>query len=313
MRIAISGSMGLIGSVLISALETEGHSIVPIICSGRKPPPGAVWLGPYSAGHVVHLPELEGMDAIVHLAGENLARGRWTPNKKRAVFHSRSLVTLRLCKALNMLQSPPGALLIASAVGVYDDRGGTELDEDSTCKLPLTSDGSFPSGASFLSYVCMLWEAAAKAEPVPCRVVNLRFGAVLSGKGGALAKMLKPFKWGLGGVIGSGEQYMSWIAIDDVVGAIKHVLAREALQGPVNVVSPNPVTNREFTKTLGKLLRRPTLFPVPAFAVRFAFGELADALLLASQRVVPRRLMDSGFAFKYPVLEDALRHVLGLE
>jgi len=371
MRIAVSGSTGLIGSALVSALEADGHSIIPIVCSGRMAPSGVVSLDPKALAPGVeglftfrspyemrlnrswvrdfYHPELEGIDAVVHLAGENIAKGRWTRDRKLRILSSRVSTTMGLCKALSQLKLPPRALLIASAVGIYGNRGDEQLDEGSvpepavespaSCAsgvraddgnensaLPLEEEVveefdeevvsllSDESGASFLAVVCALWEVSKDEFPLAwTRTASLRFGAVLSGKGGALAKMLPPFRWGLGGVIGSGEQYMSWIEIDDVVGAIKHVLAAETLQGPVNVVSPNPVTNREFTKTLGRVLRRPTLFPIPAFAVRLAFGELADALLLSSQRVVPRKLMDSGYVFKYPVLEDALRHVLDLK
>ena len=336
MRIAVTGSTGLIGSALVSALQAEGHSVIPIICSGRTPPPGGVSLDLEALEHEgeglfttsstgavspnpsrlesIYYAELEGIDVVIHLAGENIAKGRWTRGKKDRILYSRLFSTTALSKALSQLQSPPRVLLSASAVGVYNDRGDEELDEEIASEFTFTVELSALSGASFLAHVCTLWETGKEAFPLPrTRRASLRFGAVLSGKGGALAKMLLPFRYGLGGVIGSGEQYMSWIAIDDVVGAIKHVLAAETLQGPVNVVSPNPVTNREFTQTLGRVLRRPTLFPIPAFAVRVAFGELADALLLASQRVAPRKLMDSGYVFKYPVLEDALRHVLELE
>jgi len=208
--------------------------------------------------------------------------------------------TTVLCEALAQLVKPPKVLLSASAIGYYGDRGETTLREES---LP---------GTGFLAEVCQAWEAAtAPAAQLGLRVVHLRFGMVLSPAGGALAKMLTPFRLGLGGVIGTGKQYMSWIALDDVLGAIHHALNTEALQGPVNVVAPSAVTNREFTTTLGKVLRRPTWLSLPAFAVRLMFGEMGDALLLASTRVAPARLMASGYTFQYPELEKALQHLLG--
>jgi uncharacterized protein (TIGR01777 family) len=245
-------------------------------------------------------PGLEGLDAVVHLAGENIAAGRWTAEKKASIRDSRVQGTHLLCDALAQLVNPPKVLVSASAIGYYGDRGAEVLREDSR------------PGRDFLADVCRAWEAAtAPAAQRGIRVVNLRFGIVLSAAGGALAKMLLPFKLGAGGIIGSGQQYMSWIALDDVVGAIHHTLITDTLHGPVNAVAPNPVTNAVFTKTLGRVLWRPTLFPLPAFVARAAFGEMADALLLASTRVEPARLKDTHYAFRYPELEGALRHVLG--
>jgi hypothetical protein len=243
--------------------------------------------------------ELEGHDAAVHLAGDPIAEGRWTDEKKRSIRESRVQGTTLLAETLARLASPPRALLSASAVGYYGDRGAAALDETSA------------PGADFLSGVCRDWESstgAAKAAGI--RVVSLRFGVVLSGKGGALVKMLTPFKMGVGGKIGSGEQYMSWIALDDAVGAIQHALAHEELEGAVNIVAPRAVTNAEFTKTLGGVLNRPTFFVMPAFAARLAFGEMADAALLVSQRAEPTRLAATNYKFKYPDLEGALRHAL---
>jgi uncharacterized protein (TIGR01777 family) len=245
-------------------------------------------------------PGLEGMDAVVHLAGENIAAGRWSSEKKARIRDSRVQGTRVLCDALAQLVNPPKVLVSASAIGYYGDRGAEVLREESR------------PGRDFLADVCRAWEAAtAPAAQRGIRVVNLRFGIVLSAAGGALAKMLFPFKMGMGGIVGSGQQYMSWIALDDLVGAIHHALITDTLQGPVNAVAPNPVTNSEFTRTLGRVLRRPTLVPLPAFAARAAFGEMADALLLASIRVEPARLQDTHYAFRYPELEGALRHVLG--
>jgi uncharacterized protein (TIGR01777 family) len=242
---------------------------------------------------------LDGFDAVVHLAGENIAAGRWTESVKERIRKSRVDGTQLLSRALARLKQPPRAVVQASAVGFYGNRGDESLTESS------------PRGQGFLPAVCVAWEAAAEpAEKQGIRVVFLRFGVILSRKGGALKKMLLPFRLGVGGVIGDGSQYMSWITLDDAVAAIQHALSTEGLRGPVNVVSPQPVTNRGFTRTLGRALGRPTVFPMPAFAARLAFGEMADALLLSSQRVLPDRLLGSGYSFRHPDLEPALRHVL---
>jgi uncharacterized protein (TIGR01777 family) len=243
---------------------------------------------------------LEGHDAVVHLAGENIAGGRWNDRQKKAIRDSRLHGTQLVCDALSKLRNPPKTLVCASAVGFYGDRGDEILDEK--CSV----------GAGFLAEVCRDWEAATESVRLRgMRVVNLRFGMVLSPAGGALQKMLLPFKLGLGGIIGSGRQYWSWIEIDDAVGAILHALTHDQLAGPVNAVAPNPSTNRDFTKTLGQVLNRPTVLPLPAFAARLALGQMADDLLLASARVVPQRLEETGYAFRYPQLESALRHLLG--
>jgi uncharacterized protein (TIGR01777 family) len=244
---------------------------------------------------------LEGLDAFVHLAGENIAAGRWTAARKEAIRNSRVMGTRLLCDALAGLSRPPKTLLCASAIGYYGDRWEDTLTEES------------PAGKGFLPEVCREWEAAAEpAAKKGIRVVHLRFGVVLTPAGGALARMLPPFRAGLGGTLGSGRQYVSWVALDDLPGIVLHALTREELRGPVNAVAPRPVTNREFTEALGKILSRPTFFPVPALALRVAFGEMADALLLASARVFPRRLEETGYRFRFPELHAALRHLLGM-
>jgi uncharacterized protein (TIGR01777 family) len=241
----------------------------------------------------------DGVDAVVHLAGENIAAGRWTSARKAEIRQSRVEGTRRLCEALARLAQPPRVFVSASAIGFYGDRGAQTLTEESG------------AGSGFLPDVCREWEAATEpASQAGIRVVNLRFGMVLSPAGGALQKMLPPFKLGLGGRIGSGAQFMSWIAIDDAVGAIHQALSAESLRGPVNAVAPTPVTNAEFARTLARILRRPAFMPVPQFAARLAFGEMADALLLASARVMPVRLQESGYHFRFPELEGALRHML---
>lgn len=298
MHILVTGSTGLIGSTLVSFLSTDGQQVTRLVRTAPRPGHAEVHWQPETGS--IATPGLEGLDAVVHLAGENIAAGRWTAEKKASIRDSRVQGTHLLCDALAQLVNPPKVLVSASAIGYYGDRGAEVLREDSR------------PGRGFLADVCRAWEAAtAPAAQRGIRVVNLRFGIVLSAAGGALAKMLLPFKMGVGGIIGSGQQYMSWIALDDVVGAIHHTLITDTLHGPVNAVAPNPVTNAVFTKTLGRVLWRPTLFPLPAFVARAAFGEMADALLLASTRVEPARLKDTHYAFRYPELEGALRHVLG--
>jgi uncharacterized protein (TIGR01777 family) len=242
---------------------------------------------------------LEGLDVVVHLAGENIASGRWTSEKKRAIRESRVNGTSLLSESLARLSRPPSVFLSASAIGYYGDRGDELLTEES------------PPGKGFLPDVCTNWEkATAPAVEKGIRTVHTRFGIILDANEGALAKMLTPFRMGIGGRIGDGKQWMSWIALADVVDALKYLIEDTSTRGPVNFVAPNPVTNAEFTKALGRVLSRPTLFPVPAFGVRLAFGEMADALLLSSQKVEPSVLADRGFPFTWPTLEPALRHIL---
>ena len=242
--------------------------------------------------------DLENFDAVVHLAGEPIV-GRWTAAKKKRILESRVRGTLLLCESLRQLHSRPLVLVSASAVGFYGNRADQALDEESS------------AGSLFLSDVAKAWEEATEpAKRHGIRVVNLRIGFVLSKSGGGLAKMLRPFKFGVGGRVGSGRQYLSWIALDDVVGAISHAILSDTLRGPVNAVAPHPVTNREFTKALGSALGRPTIFPLPAFVARIMFGEVADNLLLASARVQPARLLAGGYQFRFPELKPALRQVL---
>jgi uncharacterized protein (TIGR01777 family) len=241
---------------------------------------------------------LEGFDAVVHLAGESIA-GRWTAEKKAKARDSRVNGTLLLSDALAGLERPPKTMVSASAVGYYGNRGDEVLTED-----------SFP-GQGFLAGVCEEWEAATEsASSAGIRVVRTRFGMVLASKGGALEQMIRPFRLGVAGKLGSGKQYWSWVAIDDVTGIVQHALATESLQGPVNAVSPNPVTNEQFTQTLARIIGRPARLTVPPFALRLAFGDMADEALLSSARVVPQRLLTSGYSFSYPDLERALRHLL---
>lgn len=296
MRILVTGSTGLIGSAIVPFLKTQGHEITPLV--RRSPQSGEI---PWDPDKRTLVPDqLEGSDALIHLAGDPIAKGRWTPQKKEKIRRSRVEGTQFLAETLRGLKNPPQVFVCASAIGIYGHRGDELLREES------------PPGTGFLAEVGQAWEKAAQAAALAgIRVVSARFGIVLSPKGGALAMMLPAFKIGLGGILSNGRQFMSWVSIDDVAGAIHHILATEGLRGPINVVALNPITNREFTKTLGKVLRRPTIFPVPAFAVRLAFGELADEALLASTRVKPARLLQTGYRFRHPELEGALRELLG--
>jgi len=298
MNIAISGSHGLVGAALLPLLTTKGHSVKRLVRSGGAASNGDISYSPN--GSASDFSALNGIDAVVHLAGEGIASSRWTEQKKIQIRDSRVNVTRALSEGLAKLANPPKVLICASAIGFYGDRGAEELDENSS------------SGEGFLAEVCREWEAATSAaEAAGIRVVHLRTGIIMSPKGGALAQMLTPFQMGAGGPIGNGKQYMSWIAIDDEAGAIHHCLTHDNVKGAVNLVAPQAVTNNEFTKALGKVLHRPTFCPVPDFAARLVFGEMADALLLSSARVKPAKLLSSGYEFLYPEIEGALHHVLG--
>jgi len=297
MRVLVTGSSGLIGQALLSFLAADGHKVVRLVRPHSRARGRNIEWDP-EAGNL-QTEDLEDFDAIVHLAGETIA-GRWTPQKKQRILDSRVKSTQLLCGSLAQVRDRPLVLVSASAVGYYGNRGNELLTEES------------PPGSMFLSKVARAWEAATEpAKRNGIRVVNLRLGFVLGKAGGGLPAMLLPFKLGIGGRVGSGRQYLSWIAIDDVVGAISHAIMSDELRGPVNVVSPNPVTNREFTKALGRVLWRPTIFPLPVFAAHMVLGEMADELLLASARVEPARLAASGYEFRFPELKPALRHVLG--
>ncbi len=296
-HVLVSGASGLVGSALVPFLTTGGHTVTRLV--RRAPRAGEVRWDP--DGGCLDAAALPAVDAIVHLAGDNIAEGRWTPEKKRRILESRLHGTRLIAETAAALPCPPRVLVCASAIGFYGDRGAEVLDETSA------------PGSGFLADVCRQWEAAAEpARAAGIRVVHLRFGVVLSSAGGALATMLLPFRLGAGGVLGSGTQWFSWIALDEALDEALRALADERLHGPVNAVAPHPVTNREYTAALGRVLGRPTLLAVPAFAARLAFGETADALLLASTRVVPRALTDAGHAFRFPALAPALRHLLGV-
>ena len=295
MNVLISGATGLIGSALVPELEANGHSVTRL---SRSQSGADTVRWDLSAGAIDG--DLEGTEAVVHLAGESIAQGRWSPDKKRRILDSRGQGTRLLAERLAALAAPPKVVVSISAVGYYGDRGDEVLTEESA------------PGADFLAKVCREWEAAAEpARRAGIRVVHPRLGIVLSPQGGALGTTLPIFKLGGGGKIGSGRQWWSWVALDDVVGSIVHALTDETVEGPVNVGSPNPMTNAEYTKALGRVLGRPTVLPLPAPVARIMLGEVADALLLASQRMRPAKLEVTGYAFRYPQLEGALEHLLG--
>lgn len=289
--IAVSGASGFIGRALVSALKSRGVRVRPLVRPGRSVPDGIPWDPEASS---IDREALEGLDAVVHLAGENVAGARWSEAQKQRIRDSRVRGTGLLAEALSALRDKPAVWVSASAVGIYGDGGDRALDEDS------------PPGDDFLARVCVAWEeAAAPARAAGIRVVHPRFGVVLHPHGGALAKMLGPFKLGLGGKLGSGAQYMSWIGLEDAVRALLYLID-QPLEGPVNLVAPNPVTNAEFTRALAGALHRPAPFFVPSFAARLAFGEMAEVALLRGQRVFPKRLLGAGFQFAQPELAPLL-------
>lgn len=289
-RIAVSGASGLLGGRLVPALRRAGWT--PRAMVRRRGGDGIFW---DPRGGQLDAASMEGLDAVVHLAGENVF-GRWTDAKKRRIDQSRVLGTRLIAETLAGLERPPRVLVSASAIGFYGDRGDAVMDEAAS------------RGEGFLAEVCGRWEAeTAPAEAAGIRVVHLRIGIVLAAGGGALQQMLTPFKLGVGGRLGDGEQWFSWIHIDDLVSSILFALDRDELSGPVNGVAPAPVRNTELTRVLGRVLRRPTLFPAPSFALNLVFGEMAEETLLASTRVAPAALETAGFTFAYPDLEAALR------
>jgi uncharacterized protein len=293
-RILVSGVSGPIGAALLPSLAAAGGRVARIVRGPAKDAEQISWnpLAPVSPATV------SGFDAVIHLAGETVV-GRWTEAKRQAIRESRIAGTRNLASALAQTGSKPAVLICASAIGFYGDRGDEVLREESA------------GGHGFLPAVCREWEEASRmAATAGIRTVSIRIGMVLSSKGGALLKMLTPFKLGLGGRLGSGHQWMSWIHVDDVAGAIHHIMRTESLSGPVNLVSPGAVRNREFTRVFAAVLRRPAFFPLPPIAARLAFGQMADELLLASQRVEPAKLAASGYIFRFRELPAALENLL---
>jgi uncharacterized protein (TIGR01777 family) len=295
-KILITGASGMIGSHLTRVLESSGYTVLSAVRREPRNDREVRWVP--ERGEIDRA-KLQGIDGVVHLAGANIAGQRWSTAYKQEIRESRVKGTRLISETIASLDPKPRVFACASAIGYYGDRGDAKLDE------------SAAPGEGFLPEVCLAWENSCEAaRTAGIRTVNMRIGVVLSTEGGALKSMLLPFKLGAGGKVGSGKQYFSWMALDDIVSAMKFVLEHDSLSGPVNLVSPHAVTNYEFTKTLGKVLSRPTIFPMPAFAARLALGEMADELLLASTRVVPTKLEKAGFRFAYPQLETALRHVL---
>jgi len=296
LRVAITGASGMIGSMLAPALAASGHQVIRIV--RKTAGPGEIRWDPAGAG--LDPTALRGVNAVVHLAGENIAEGRWTQARKRALLESRKLGTTLLAEAVARAPDGPKTLVSASAIGYYGERGDEELTEAS------------PPGRGFLPEVAMAWEAAtAPAADAGARVVPVRIGLVLSRAGGLLQRMLLPFRLGLGGRLGDGCQWMSWIAAADLIGVFRHAL-EGTLSGPVNAVAPEAVRNRAFTTALGKALHRPAVLIVPRTAIRLAFGQMADEAILASTHVVPAVLEKAGYRFQYPALDEALAHELAV-
>lgn len=299
MKILITGSHGLVGSALAERLKAQGHQILTLVRHKANSSKGEAYWNAEGGSIDKTALDLLAPEAVIHLAGENIASGRWNKERKRRIRDSRVNGTRALSDALAHLQVRPKAFLCASATGYFGSRGSEKLTEASA------------PGESFLAEVCQEWEAAsAPASKVGIRTANLRFGVILSRDGGMLKKILLPFKLGVAGVIGSGQQYMSWITLEDVVGAIEFALQNSTLEGPVNTVAPEPVTNKQFTKALGRALWRPTLLPLPASTARMFLGEMADELLLASTRAIPAKLEKAGYRFKHPDLKSALKSLL---
>lgn len=281
MNIYLSGSNGLVGTAVKSTLEAEGHSVTGLGRDFSKPL------------------DFSGVDAVIHLAGENIAEGRWNAAKKARIKDSRLIGTRKLAEQLAASENKPAVFISASATGFYGDTGSETITEASA------------AGTGFLPEVCVQWETSTKpAEDAGIRTVHLRTGIVLSKKGGALKKMLPPFLLGGGGILGSGKQFMSWITLADMVGAIKFAIENDSLHGPVNLTAPNPVDNTEFTKVLGRVIKRPTIAPLPGFAAKLIFGEMADAILLSGTKVLPTKLTEAGYTFTHATLEPALRDVM---
>lgn len=293
MKVAITGASGLIGTALTASLKADGHEVLAV---SRKGGDGRVEWNPKTGAIEIH--KLRGCDAIINLAGANIAQ-RWSKEVKQEIIDSRILTTKLISDSASRLIPRPEVLISASAIGYYGPKPGQPVDE------------SAAAGSGFLAKVCQDWEAATKfAEDTGIRVAHIRFGVVLSPNGGALAKMLPTFKSGLGGPIGSGKQMLSWIALDDVVRAIRYTIESHDIRGAVNATAPNPVSNADFATTLGQTLGKPTVLPAPAFALKLAMGEMVDETLLADQIVLPKVLEDTGFYFAYPEIRPALSHLL---
>ena len=295
-KVLISGSSGLLGSAYSDFLSEKGYTVFRLV---RREPASKNELFWNPMTGELNSKNIEGFDSIINFSGKNIGLGRWTKKNKKVIYDSRMLSTTLLSESISNLSNPPESFLSSSAVGYYGETGKEFVNEGTD------------NGKGFLSDLCVNWEnATMPAVKAGVRVIQLRSGVVLSAKGGALAKMLPPFKFGIGGRLGNGSQYFSWILIEDYVRALFHLMTSENIQSPVNIVSPEPVTNREFTKILAKVLHRPAIIPVPAFVLKILLGQVAEEILLSSTRAIPQLLMGSGFEFKYPALEDALNKCL---
>ena len=298
MKVLITGASGLVGGKLAAELESKGHEIFRLSRSEPKSENDIQW-DPYEGFEDEESSKLEGIDVVVHLAGENVAGGAWTQERKARIRDSRVKGTKTLVDALGRLDSSPATFVAASAIGFYGDRGNEIVTEESD------------AGEGFLPEVCVEWEAESKkAEAFADRVAIARIGIVLSPEGGALEKMLTPFRFGVGGTVGSGEQWMPWISIDDIVRVLVFAIENEELAGVFNATSPNPVQNKTFTEALANAVSRPAFIPVPGFGVKLLFGEMGETLLLEGARVIPRKLEQLGFKFEFPELDEAIRHVI---
>jgi uncharacterized protein (TIGR01777 family) len=298
MKVLISGAGGLVGTAIADALRMDGHTVGQFVRPGGTARAGDVRWDPASG--TVDLAAMEGADTVICLSGASVGEGRWTAERKNVLRSSRVDLTRVLVDSLGRLKKKPRVFVAASAIGYYGNRGDEILTEAST------------AGNDFIAQLARDWETETiRAEAVGIRTVILRFAVILSAKGGALARMVLPFKLGAGGRLGSGQQWMSWVGLEDVVEIVRAAISHEQMRGPVNVAAPGPVQNVEFTRVLARVLHRPAIFPAPAFALRIALGEMADALLLASQRVIPEKLRAAGYKFRYENLEGALREILG--
>jgi uncharacterized protein (TIGR01777 family) len=298
MKVLISGAGGLVGTAVADALRKDGHTVGQFVRPGGTARAGDVRWDPASG--TVDLAAMEGADTVICLSGASVGEGRWTAERKNVLRSSRVDLTRVLVDSLGRLKKKPRVFVAASAIGYYGNRGDEILTEAST------------AGNDFIAQLARDWETETiRAEAVGIRTVILRFAVILSAKGGALARMVLPFKLGAGGRLGSGQQWMSWVGLEDVVEIVRAAISHEQMRGPVNVAAPGPVQNVEFTRVLARVLHRPAIFPAPAFALRIALGEMADALLLASQRVIPEKLRAAGYKFRYENLEGALREILG--